>query len=118
MKFKGSGGVTALIGMPGFEVGAALEVAGEWWLAVQTTAGIVGCAGCGSRAVGHGRRRVRVRDLAVSGRPVVVVLGQADLALPRRRLCGQDMDRDLAGGRGGRAAHGARRGRDLPPRRG
>ena len=72
MKFKGSSSVTALIGMPGFEVGAALEVTGEWWLAVQTTAGTVGCGECGSRAVGHGRRRVRVRDLPVSGRPVVL----------------------------------------------
>ena len=72
MKFKSSGGATALIGMPGFEVGAQLEVGGEWWLAVQTTAGMVGCAECGTRAVGHGRRRVRARDLPVAGRPVVL----------------------------------------------
>lgn len=70
--FNGSAGATALIGMPGFVVGAHLEVAGEWHLVVQTTADVAGCATCGVRAVGHGRRRVRVRDLPVSGRPVVL----------------------------------------------
>jgi transposase len=43
------------------------------WLQVETTADVVGCAGCGTRAVGHGRRRVKVRDLPMAGRPVVLV---------------------------------------------
>jgi hypothetical protein len=36
VRCNGSGGATALIGMPGFTVGAQLEVNGEWCLAVQT----------------------------------------------------------------------------------
>ena len=47
-------------------------VDGEWQLEVQTTATVVGCQGCGVRAELHGRRRVRVRDLPIGGRPVVL----------------------------------------------
>lgn len=68
-----SEGATALLGMPGFVVGAQLEVDGEWWLYVETTAELVGCPSCGTRAVGHGRRRTKVRDLPIAGRPVVLV---------------------------------------------
>jgi hypothetical protein len=46
-----------------------MEVAsGEWRLVVQTTAGLVGCPGCGVRAQAHGRRTVRVRDLPLVNR--------------------------------------------------
>jgi zinc-finger of transposase IS204/IS1001/IS1096/IS1165 len=68
-----SDGATVLLGMPEFVVGAQLEVGGELWLMVETTAEVVGCEGCGTRAVGHGRRRVRVRDLPMADRPVVLV---------------------------------------------
>ncbi len=68
-----SEGATALLGMDGFVAGAAVEVDGEWWLAVETTAVTVGCEACGSRAVGHGRREVRVRDLSLADRRVVLV---------------------------------------------
>ncbi len=68
-----SEGATALLGMPGFVVGAQLEVDGEMWLAVETTADVVGCSACGTPAVGHGRRQVKVRDLPMAGRPVVLV---------------------------------------------
>lgn len=68
-----SEGATALVAMPGFVVGAQLDVDGEWWLYVETTADFVGCANCGTRAVGRGRRRVKVRDLPIAGRPVVMV---------------------------------------------
>ena len=47
-------------------------VGGEWQLEVQTTATVVGCVGCGVRAQAHGRRTVRVRDLPIGGRPVVL----------------------------------------------
>lgn len=68
-----SEGATALLGMPGFVVGAQLEVDGEVWLSVETAARVTGCSTCGTRAVGHGRRRVKVRDLPMAGRPVVLV---------------------------------------------
>jgi transposase len=69
---QGSGGATALVGMPGFVVGAHQLVDGELWLFVETTADVVGCSECGTRAVGHGRARTLVRDLSVSGRPTVL----------------------------------------------
>jgi hypothetical protein len=62
-----------LLGLEGFEVLAAEVVAGEWQLIVQTTATAVGCGGCGMRAGLHGRRTVRVRDLPIGGRPVVLL---------------------------------------------
>jgi len=68
-----SQGATTLLGMPGFVVGAQVEVDGEWWLNVETTAEVVGCPSCGTRAVTHGRRKVRVRDLPMAVRPVVLV---------------------------------------------
>jgi transposase len=40
---------------------------------VETTAVVMGCEVCGTRAVGHGRRRVKVRDLPMADRPVVLV---------------------------------------------
>jgi transposase len=68
-----SDGATALLGMDGLVVGAQIDVDGERWLAVQTTAQVVGCDACGTRAVGHGRRVVRVRDLPMADTPVVLV---------------------------------------------
>jgi len=68
-----SEGATALFGMDGFVVGAQVDVDGELWLMVETTAVDMGCDACGTRAVGHGRRTVRVRDLPVGDRRVVLV---------------------------------------------
>ena len=68
-----SEGATALLGMDGFVTGAQLEVGGEWWLAVETNADVMGCEACGTRALAHGRRTVRVRDLPMADRPVVLV---------------------------------------------
>jgi transposase len=67
-----SASASALLGLDGFEVLAALVAAGEWQLEVQTTATVVGCQSCGARAELHGRRTVRVRDLPIGGRPVVL----------------------------------------------
>ncbi|HWF20811.1 MAG TPA: ISL3 family transposase [Acidimicrobiales bacterium] len=72
MKFNGSAGATALVGMPGFVVGASRVVDGELHLDVETTASMTACPECGVRAVGHGRRRVKIRDLPISGRPTVL----------------------------------------------
>jgi transposase len=69
---QGSGSATALVGMTGFVVVSTGVVDGELHLQVETTATVVGCPDCGVRAVGHGRRRVRVRDLPISGRPSVL----------------------------------------------
>ncbi len=67
-----SEGATALLGMPGFVVGAQLGVDGEIWLHVDDRRG-GRVSSCGTRAIGHGRRRVKVRDLAIAGRDVVLV---------------------------------------------
>jgi transposase len=67
-----SASASRLLGLDGFEVLAAEVVGGEWQLAVQTTATVVGCSGCEVRAELHGRRTVRVRDLPIGGRPVVL----------------------------------------------
>ncbi len=63
---------TALLGMPGLTVGGQELIDGEWWLWVETTADRAACPSCGVWAVGHGRRRVAVRDLPIAGRPVVL----------------------------------------------
>jgi len=77
----GSRGATALLGLDGLVVLAAVESDGEVWLEVETPATVAACPVCGVRATGNGRRRVKVRDLAVSGRPAVV-------ALPPNGPCG------------------------------
>jgi transposase len=67
-----SASVSALLDLDGFQLVSAELVGGEWQLAVQTTVMVIGCAGCGVRATPHGRRTVRVRDLPIGGRPVVL----------------------------------------------
>jgi transposase len=74
MERDGSG-VSALVGIDGFVVTAQLldEASSEWWLAVETLEDRAWCETCAVRAVGHGRRRVVVRDLPMAGRPVRLV---------------------------------------------
>ena len=74
MERNGSG-VSALLGLDGFVVRAQLldEDSDEWWLAVETAEDRAWCPACGVRAVGHGRRRVKVRDLPLADRPVGLV---------------------------------------------
>ena len=72
MGHQGSASGSLLLDLDGLEVVAAELVGGEWQLVVQTTATVVGCVGCGVRATPHGRRVVRVRDLPIGGRPVVL----------------------------------------------
>jgi transposase len=67
-----SASASRLLGLDGFKVLAAEIAGGEWQLEIQTTATVVGCQGCGMRAELHGRRTVRVRDLPIAGRPVVL----------------------------------------------
>ncbi len=65
-----SGGASALLGMDGFVVLSTTETDHQLWLLVETTTAVVGCAACGVRAVGQGRREVQDRDLPIGGRPV------------------------------------------------
>jgi hypothetical protein len=61
-----------LLDLDGFEVLAAEIMGGEWQLTIQTTATVVDCVSCGVRTELHGRRTVRVRDLPIGGRLVVL----------------------------------------------
>jgi transposase len=69
---QGSASGSLLLDLNGLEIVSAELVGGEWQLVVQTKATVVGCVGCGVRATPHGRRMVRVRDLPIGGRPVVL----------------------------------------------
>jgi transposase len=62
-----------LLDLDGFRLVSAELVGDEWQLAVETTATVIGCTGCGVSATPHGRRMVRVRDLPIGGRPVVLL---------------------------------------------
>lgn len=62
-----------LLGISGFRVEAVVEVEAELWVGVETTADVMGCLGCGTRAKSKGRRRTVVRDLPAGGRPVRLV---------------------------------------------
>ncbi|MGH3799352.1 MAG: ISL3 family transposase [Pseudonocardiaceae bacterium] len=64
---------TVLLGLPGFVLLAVSEYEGELEQAVQTTADLVGCPGCGAVAILHDRRPIRVRDLPCAGRPVTLI---------------------------------------------
>ena len=73
MGFERSETDVAVLGLEGFVLLAAVEVDGELHQLVETGAAVVGCPGCGTRAVSKGRRRTKVRDLPSGGRPVMVV---------------------------------------------
>ena len=64
---------TAMLGLPGFVLLAVSEFDGELEQAIESTAVEEFCRGCGVRAVAHGRRPVRVRDLPSAGRPVTLI---------------------------------------------
>jgi transposase len=59
--------------LPGFVLLAVSEDEGELEQAIETTADLVGCPGCGAVAQLHDRRPVRVRDLPCAGRPVTLI---------------------------------------------
>jgi len=81
---NGSQGATALVALSGLIVGAQELIGDEWWLYVETDADVVGCVGCGTRAVGHGRARTAVRDLPVAGRPTVLMWAKRRWRCPDR----------------------------------
>lgn len=63
----------ALLGLPGFRVLEVIESVWEVVVRVETTRDVVGCAGCGVRAVAHERMPVDFRDLPAFGRPTRLV---------------------------------------------
>jgi transposase len=69
----GTGLAEALLGLPGFRVLEVDETTVEVLIVVETTAEVVGCLRCGTRAVAHERMRVDVRDLPCFGRPARLV---------------------------------------------
>lgn len=73
MGFEDSPSAAALLGMAGFVLVTADVVDGELHQVVETTASVVGCPACGTRATSKGRRYVKVRDMAVAGRATAVI---------------------------------------------
>jgi transposase len=67
---EGSG--ACWFGAPGFVVLAVIDDGHELVVEVETTATVVGCGGCGSRARAKDRRWVTLRDAPAGGRPVRV----------------------------------------------
>jgi transposase len=100
----GEGSGACWFGASGFEVIEVLDTGGELVVEVETTATVVGCGSCGTRARAKDRRWVTVRDAPAGGRPVrvrwrkriwscpdldcavVTWTEQAELAEPRRVL--------------------------------
>ena len=62
----------ALLGLTGVRI-CAVEIGAEVTITIETIDDRVGCRSCGVIARAHGRRRVRVRDLATWGRATVLV---------------------------------------------
>lgn len=81
---QSSQGATALVSLDEVVVGAQVLVDGEWWLNVETPADVVACRACGTRAVGHGRTRSQIRDLAIAGVPAVLVFARRRWRCPER----------------------------------
>jgi transposase len=69
----GTGLAEALLGLPGFRVLEVTETAAELVVTIETTATVMGCAGCGVRAQSQDRVRVAIRDLPCFGRPARLV---------------------------------------------
>jgi transposase len=59
-------------GASGFEVLGVVDDGVELVVEVQTAKGVVGCSGCGTRAVPKDRRWVTLRDAPAGSRPVRV----------------------------------------------
>lgn len=60
----------ALLGVSGIHITSVAEAATGLIVHVETDQTMSGCPACGVVAVGHGRRRIRLRDIPCFGRPV------------------------------------------------
>jgi hypothetical protein len=69
----GTGVAEALLGLPGFRVLEVVETTVELVVRIETTATLMGCAGCGTRAEVHDRVEVAIRDLPCFGRPARLI---------------------------------------------
>ena len=69
----GTGLAEALLGLDAFRVLAVSETPAEVVIEIETTAAVVGCAGCGVRAQAQDRMTVEIRDLPAFGRPARLV---------------------------------------------
>ena len=58
----------AMLQLPGFKILDVKHDPEEMILTVETTASVVGCSECGTRAKPHERRAVSIRDLSCFGR--------------------------------------------------
>ncbi len=67
---EGSG--ACWFGAPGFEVLGVVDAGVELVVDVETTATVVGCSACGTRARPKDRRWVTVRDAPAGSRPVLM----------------------------------------------
>ncbi len=65
----GTGLAEALLGLDGFRVLEVREGPDEVVVTIETTAEVVGCERCGTRAEAQDRMAVDIRDLACFGRP-------------------------------------------------
>lgn len=70
---EGTGLAEMLLGLDGFRVLEVVEGPEELVVTVETTASVMGCSACGTRAVAHERMPIAIRDLACFGRPVRLV---------------------------------------------
>jgi transposase len=73
MRNDGTGLAEVLVGIPGFQICAAIEERGELLILVETTVDRAFCSSCGARAEAKDRLSVIVRDLPMGGRPTCLV---------------------------------------------
>ena len=84
---------------------------------METTEDRAWCPTCGVRAVGHGRRRVVVRDLPMADRPVVLVWAKRLWRCPEPACPARHVVRGVRRDRPAGGAHRTGPGRDRPPGR-
>ena len=82
-----TGVAEAMLGLDGFIVLAVREDPAELVITVETTADLVGCAGCGVRAEAQDRMPIEIRDLSCFGRPTRLVWRKRRWRC-REELCG------------------------------